>query len=137
MHSSHAPGKGLLKAAGVLYMIFDILPFCIALYILLFLVLAPLPGTSAMLLSDLDFATIAFFLQCIFGMVVGCILVVNCKKPENAVMLRVMVVVHLVLLVLALFTEFFPIFLTALLIPSLPVPIVAWIGVERNARANK
>jgi len=75
----------------------------------------------------------------------GWILIVYSDRPEKAAMLRIMVVAHLALLVVPIVATIlvdisFDAWFSAaamLLLPSLPVPIFAWIGVEKNARASK
>ena len=153
--ANNAPGKTILKVTGILYIVFGVIS------ILRVTILPALMGFGVFRMTYIMAWSIDLHrLQSIFSIVVGIMAIIFCAKIERAFLLRILVVSHLVLLIyttfgglffvlalnirhgflLDLFTALFLIYLLPHIILacfSLVVPIVAWVGVEENAKVYR
>lgn len=144
--ANNAPGKALLKVTGILYIVFGTLSFLRA-------VMPGLIGFGTIRMSIIP--NYVFFAERLLSVLLGIMAILYCGKIEKAFLLRILVVFHLVLLILTSFADMFMLIVSgfwaylfsallfdfllviALACLGLVVPILAWVGVERNAKAYK
>ena len=145
--ANNAPGKTILKVTGILYIVFGSLSFLRA-------VMPGYLGFGAIWISVIP--SYVFFAERLFGILLGVAAILYCAKIERAFLLRILVVIHLALLMLTSFADMFVLavggfftyylfsalffdFLIAIALVCLGfvVPVIAWIGVEKNAKAHR
>ena len=153
--ANNAPGKTILKVTGILYIVFG------SISILRVTILPALMDFGVFRMTHVMAWSIDLHrVQSVFSIVVGIMAFIFCAKIDKAFLLRILVLSHLALLIYTTFGGLFRIlsliihhgvllhYMTVLfliyLLPhiilacfSLVVPIVAWVGVEENAKVHR
>ena len=134
-----APGRGMLKVTGILYIVFGSMSVVMALLAMLGAAVIAEFGEGA-LGVDLYGATAGFvalisvimLVQSGFSIFLGIVCIRFAPRIEKGAFLRNMIILHMVFLLMSLVLD--P---SALTVVSFVVPIIALIGAIRNNKANE
>ena len=137
-----APGKGMLKVCGILYMVFGGLTLLPA--------FALFAEDAANGMGILLLISVMYPAQAGFSIFVGIYAKINAGNLQKAALVRLMLIIQMTLLVLPTAAGIFALFainapdvlatlavLGPLAFWGLAVPIVALVGAQKNVRAHK